>query len=76
MVFYVRTRKGYDALVDLVGRTPSPVWVDRDVLTEQELHELRALGLDVTNLTVDPVGDPDIETIQLHHPDDIIWVQF
>ena len=75
MVFYVRTRRGYDELVRLLGRVPSPLWVDCDVLTDRELFCLREAGSDVTNFTIEPTHEADVSTIQLHHPDEIIWVE-
>ena len=76
MVVYVRTRAGYDEIVKHLGKCPSPLWVDRGVLTEQKIRELRSAGLDVTPFTGEPGGEPDVEIIRLHHPNDVVWVEF
>gem|GEM_PF-4573089 len=31
MVFYIRTRRGWNELIEFAGKVPSPVWVKRDV---------------------------------------------
>jgi hypothetical protein len=76
MVFYVRTRRGFDELVQLLGAPPSPLWIERDVSTEAELTELRSRGLDVTNFTTEAAQEVDISTVRMHHPNDIIWAEF
>lgn len=76
MVFYVRTREGFDQLVKMVGQTPSPLWVDRDVLSDNEIVEMRKSDLDITQFTGEPKEVPDIDAIRLHHPTEVVWVQF
>ncbi len=75
MVFYVRTRRGYEELVAFVGEVPSPIWVDRDVLTSDEIIRLREEGLNVTNFTPEPASEPDVSVIRMHHPNEVIWVE-
>ena len=75
MVFYVRSRRAYDELLQLLGHAPSPLWVERDVLNSEEISHLRDAGREVTNFTTDPDLEPDLSTIRLHHPDQIIWIE-
>lgn len=75
MVFYVRTRRGWDELVAFVGKAPSPVWVERDVLTEKEIEELRANGVNITNFTGEASNEPDTTIVEMHHPNELIWVE-
>jgi hypothetical protein len=75
MVFYVRSRRAYDELLQLLGDSPSPLWVERDVLTNEELFRLREEGRDVTNFTIEPGPEPELSIIRMHHPDQVIWVE-
>ena len=82
MVFFALTRSGFEQLVSVIGRTPSPLWVNAGVLTAEELKELRDTGIDLTNFT-SRIGPEDrsaiagaVDTIALHHPLESIWVQY
>lgn len=74
MVFYVRTRQAWEEILPLVEATTSPIWIEKDVLTSDELGAARAKGIDITNFTVAVPDDPDLSTIRMHHPNDVIWV--
>ena len=74
MIFYIRTRNGWDEFKE-IGLPDCPVWVDRDVLSRSELDKLRAAGADITNFTTETGSDPDLQTLQMHHPDEVIWVE-
>ena len=81
MVFFALTRQGYEDLVRMNGRTPSPIWVNAGILSDTELSELRDAGLNVTNFT-NPINAKDSEaildalgTIQDHYSDQNIWVE-
>lgn len=76
MVFYVRTREGFEQLLEMLGRTPSPLWVDRDILSDSEIAEMRSNDLNVTQFTVEPSEVPDTDIIRLHHPNEVVWVQY
>ena len=76
MVFYVRTREGFVQLIEMLGRTPSPLWIERDVLSDIEIAEIRSKDLKITQFTVEPSEAPNIDIIRLHHPTDVVWVQF
>ena len=81
MVFFALTRPGYDELRSRFGAPPSPLWVNKDVLSESELADLRATGINVTHFThhVAPKDRSSVEgavdTIATHHPNDTIWVE-
>lgn len=75
MVFYIRTRKGWEQILADIGVPHSPIWVENDVLTEPELEKLRQAGTNITNFTIKPSKEPDISTIQMHHPDEVILVE-
>jgi len=40
MATLVLTRSGFDDIVKTLGRVPPQLWVNSDVLTEEELREL------------------------------------
>ena len=81
MVFVALTRAGYEGLVSLLGRAPSPLWVNADVLSLEELARLRSDGIEVTDFTYFiPIEDEDaiasaIATVVEHHPHKTIWVE-
>lgn len=81
MVFLVCSRQGYDQLLGLLGRSPSPLWIGDGILNPGELQKLRASGIDITNFRhpIDPSKYDDIssavETINEHHPGQSIWVE-
>jgi hypothetical protein len=81
MVFFALTRSGYQELVSILGRTPSPIWVSEGVLTDAEIAKLHSADIDVSNFTsvidgnsVEEVEEA-IETIKLHHPGQSVWVE-
>ena len=75
MVFYVRTRRGYDELVEFLGKVPSPLWIDRDVLNDEEIARLRDAGLSVTNFFDAPSAEGECDMIRRHHEDEVLWVE-
>lgn len=81
MVFLVCSRGGYDQLLDLLGKSPSPLWIGDGVLDPGEIQELRDTGVNVTNFArpVDPTKHEDIvsavDTIKEHHPGQTVWVE-
>lgn len=81
MTHFVLTRKGYDQLNADFDPFPFTIWVNDGVLSDDELAELRAKGVSVTNFTraIDPSDPLDvagaIDTIQQHHPNQSIWVE-
>jgi len=82
MVFYVLTTTGYQELVKALGRVPSPVWLNKGVLSEAELAELRSTGHNVTEFSGQRSPEDhqaitqDIWTIQEHHDGESVWVQY
>jgi hypothetical protein len=82
MVFFILTRDGFDELRRSFGRTPSPVWINNDVLSLDEIEALRKDGIEVTNFVrnIDPFDDSAIadamSTIQDHHPGQHLFVEF
>ncbi len=82
MATLVLTRGGFDDLVKTLGHVPPQLWVNSDVLSEEELKDLRAAGHDVTNFTrhitpTDRVAVEDaISTVREHHPLQRLWVEY
>ena len=81
MVYFILSRQGYDQLVASGGSPNGPWWVSGGVLSEQELSDLRSRGYDITDFNdrIDP-EDPDeimesVDTIRLHHPGQVVWVE-
>lgn len=81
MVFLALTRTGLDELSERLGYPPSPLWVNNDVFSKEELADLRAKGVDVTNFShrIRPDDTAAIEaalvTIAEHHVGEAIWVE-
>jgi hypothetical protein len=52
------------------------VWVNAGVLSEVEITHLRDAGWNLTKWT-NPLTDltPEIDTVHLHHPDQIVWAE-
>jgi hypothetical protein len=76
MVFVVLTRSGFDDIESRVIPDRDAIWVNAGVLSDSELARLRSSGWDLTTWT-NPL-DPkflvsEIETVRLHHPDQVIW---
>ena len=81
MVFVALTRVGFDGLVSLLGCVPSPLWVNANVLSAQEIANFRSEGVEVTNFTYFiPVEDENaiasaVATVAEHYPHKTIWVE-
>jgi hypothetical protein len=81
MVFFILTRTGFEELTTAIGRTPSPAWLNHDVLSEGEVGDLRRAGMDITvfSSTRDPQDHltilDDLSTIQEHYPGKHVWVE-
>lgn len=81
MVFFALTRQGLDEFARHFGRLPSPLWVNKGVLSREELDDLRARGGDVTDFA-HMIGAEDAAALQQaladiaqHHPGERIWVE-
>ena len=80
MVLFTLTRAGFEEMRPLVTRAVA-VWTNCGVLSDQEMNELRARGVDLTSFTksVDPHDSAEIESaisiIAEHHPMERIWVE-
>ena len=80
MVFLAISRKGYEsyrALAHAIGA----LWVAADVLSDNELAELRGAGVDVSDFSY-TIGSQEteviagaVETIKEHHPGEVLWVE-
>jgi hypothetical protein len=79
MVLLILTREGYADVQSLVAT--SVVWVNHDVLTQTEIMDLRAKGVDLTTFTswLEPndsaAVQSAVDTIAEHHPGDRIWIE-
>jgi len=79
MVFLATTRRGYESFTTL--NPDANLWVSGGVLTTEELAQLRARGLKITDFTHEiSSGEPEeiadaISTIREHHPGEPIWIE-
>ncbi|HYD59501.1 MAG TPA: hypothetical protein VEC35_04065 [Noviherbaspirillum sp.] len=82
MVFFILTRDGFDELRNSLGRVPSPVWVNKDLLSLDEIEALRKDRVEVTNFVrhIDPFNESAVmdatSTVRNHHPGQHVWVEF
>ncbi|MCG5502101.1 hypothetical protein [Ectothiorhodospira lacustris] len=81
MVIFLATREGYKELEPIIRSGKYPVWVGAGVLTEDEMDEIRALGIYLTNflyaidLGNSEVVEEALESIALHHPKERVWLE-
>jgi hypothetical protein len=81
MVFLVLTRAGFDEITSCTGGVPSPLWVNKGVLSPDELADLRAKGSDISSFSnhIAPTDTNGIVgvlgIIAEHHPGQRIWVE-
>ena len=70
MVFFALTRSGYEDFARHIGTQSSiALWVNKDVLSESDLMEVRGAGLSVTTFTRMIEGlsvDEAVDTIKQH----------
>jgi hypothetical protein len=80
MVFLAITRKGYERYRALATAIAA-LWVSADVLSDNELAELREAGVNVSDFNYTIGLDETegiagaVETIKEHHPEEVIWVE-
>lgn len=82
MIFFALTRCGYeDFKRHLDTHASVTLWVNKDVLSDSELIQVRAAGLPVTNVTRminiadEAAVDEAVDTIKQHHPNECIWLE-
>lgn len=82
MVYLVLTRKGYEELVREFQCVPSPLWVNKGVLSDTELGSLRSSGSAITDF-IFPITPSDAQevseaayTVKEHHPNESVWVEY
>ena len=81
MVYLVLTRSGYEELVRQLQRIPSPLWVNKDVLSQAELKAVRSQG-ELTDFVyrITPSDITEVEkaayTVKEHHPNEAVWVEY
>lgn len=82
MVYLVLTRKGYEELVQQLQCVPSPLWVNKDVLSNAEISFLRSSGTELTDF-IFPITPSDTQgvseaacTVKEHHPNECVWVEY
>lgn len=81
MVLFVVSKEGYSEMKALIDTAKYPLWVNANVLSSEEISDLRLAGVDVTNFTyeVNPFNQDAIDealmTIGEHHPKERIWVE-
>lgn len=81
MVFLVLTRAGLEELKQNFGRVPSPLWINKGVLSEAEILELRDKGVEITSFArhIRPdeysAIDDAIGVIQGQHAGSRVWAE-
>ena len=76
MVFMILTRSGFDELFPRLLKDRDAVWVNAGILSEAEVAQLREAGWNLTTWT-NRFTDlmTEIGTVQLHHPDQVVWAE-
>lgn len=81
MVIFAGTSEGFKELEPIIRSGKYPVWIGAGVLTEDEMDEIRELGVDLTNflyaidLGNSEVVEEALESIALHHPNERVWLE-
>jgi phosphatidate phosphatase APP1 len=81
MVFLVLTRAGFEELKQNFGRLPSPLWINKDILSEAEFAELRDSGVEITSFArhIHPdeqiALDGAVGIVQGQHAGSAVWVE-
>ena len=78
MVFVILTRSGFGEIESRVLVGHDAVWVNAGVLSRSEVAGLRDRGWDLTAWTgAVEMRDltPALDTVRLHHPGQVIWVE-
>jgi len=81
MVIFALTKDGYEEIADMIQSAEFSVWVNKGVLTDEEMNNLRRAGVSLTNFTnyIAPTKLNAIlealETIGEHHPGERVWVE-
>ena len=79
MVFFAMTRSAFESYMRL-AEASAALWVSAGVLSAQELASLRVQGMAITDFDhVIAADDPAavqgaLDTIQEHHPGQVVWV--
>lgn len=81
MVIFVITKDGYLELEPIIKTAKYPVWIGADILSSNEIANLRKDGVNLTDFSYS-IEPSDFETIQdalgdisLHHPGHRIWLE-
>jgi phosphatidate phosphatase APP1 len=78
MTFLILSRQGYDDLM-AQGGTPDAIWVNPDVLSDDEIGQLRRQGVELAVLPerVDPHAPAEREAAALRLADDApLWIEY
>ncbi len=82
MVYLVREPTAVVEAIRLSKQAGCAVWVGSDAITEERFKQLSQDGCNVTrfayplsNATNEVIADA-LSTIEEHHPNEIIWVQY
>ncbi|MFC5740810.1 hypothetical protein [Dyella tabacisoli] len=81
MVIFALTKHGLSEMFDLARGSKTAIWVNRGLLDELEMKELRTEGFDLTDFVhwIDPVDESAVEeataTIREHHPDQVLYIE-
>lgn len=82
MVFLILTKVGMARALEAAQATNVSVWMNADLLGQEEAVRLRASGLDLATFTrrIDPFDREDVEgavvTIREHHPEQMLFVEW
>jgi hypothetical protein len=82
MVFLILTKEGFKDLGRFLKENKHPIWVNQGVLSQAEIEDLRASGINLTDFTYHISIDDQkeineaINTISEHHPGERIWIEY
>lgn len=81
MIIFAHTRDGFKEIQNTILTSDATAWINNNILSPDEINELRANGVDITNFShvIDPTDERSIEDalsiIAEHHPGRSIWVE-
>jgi len=82
MVYFALEPAAAVEAIHLSKEVGCAVWVGSDAITEEQLKQLSQDGHNITRFS-HPLGNAankdiafDLATIEEHHPNEIIWVQY
>ena len=82
MVILIATHNGYEELKPIIFSGQYPVWLGAEVLNQEGINSVRALGIELTDfnyiINIQNLSEIEgaVETILEHHPSHKVWVEW